>query len=195
MIGEIMIDFWKLFDRIYVINLPSRIDRLQAIEEQMKSVLIPEYHRRDGIIVNEGKILKDREEGCKLAHLGVIQEAKDNNFNRILVLEDDCIFENNTKETLLKYKDSIEKSEYDIFYLGANIYQGRYYSLHAYIVNKSMYDIFLSYKSIDKPIDVLVAEGPGKFYCIDPRIAYQSAGYSDILKQDVFYDQLLRSGK
>jgi GR25 family glycosyltransferase involved in LPS biosynthesis len=190
-----MKDFWKLFDRIYVINIPSRSDRLQSIEDQMKSLAIPEYTRKDGIIVNAGVTLKDREAGCKAAHLNIIREAKELGLNRILIFEDDTVFESNAKEVLQKFKEFIAATDYDIFYLGANVFEGHYYCLHAYIVNKQFYDKMLSYESVDKPIDVSIAEGLGNFLCANPRIAYQRSGYSDIQKTDIVYDKLLREGK
>ena len=191
-----MNNIWnELFDRIYAINLPFRPDRLESIEDEMKSVGITEYYLKLGVIVNDGKTLEDRERGCRLAHMTVIQEAKDLNLNRILLLEDDTAFEDNADVEVLKNKELLKLDTWDLFYLGANVWQGQYYSLHAYAVNKRAYDKLLSYRNIDKPLDVLIVDNlqkEGNCHCIKPRICYQKEGYSNIQNEVKNYDNFLR---
>lgn len=89
--------FEEYFDKFYVINLPSRSDRLNSIRQEL---------RRLGINVDSTKftvpvapILQDMAgfpttgvRGNFLSHLANIEDACEQGFERILVLEDDAIF-------------------------------------------------------------------------------------------------------
>ena len=99
-------------------------------------------------------------EGCKDSHKKVIQYAKDNNFENILVLEDDVLFD----EVAIKNMKPLRlPNNIDMLYLGYHINRGLRISdqllklesgltTHAYIMNKNVYDIFLNY--IDKEWDI-----------------------------------------
>ncbi len=95
-------------------------------------------------------------EGCKDSHKKVIQYAKENNLEYILVLEDDVLFDTN----MIKYMNPIHiPTNFDMFYLGYHINRGYRIgdqllqiqsglTTHAYIMRNTVYDLFLDY--IDK---------------------------------------------
>ncbi|MFV2053356.1 hypothetical protein [Aliiroseovarius sp. YM-037] len=94
--------FENFFDRIYVINLPSRPDRLESIRSEMSRLGISDHD--DKIVVPEAPICDDAGgfptkgvRGNFFSHLQNIEDAHKNGFERILVLEDDAIFRSNLR--------------------------------------------------------------------------------------------------
>ena len=97
--------------------------------------------------------------GCKLSHLKIIIDAKKNNYNQILILEDDFLLTNNFIE---KYNNTINEiyekiNNIDMLYLGFSIVRKDPYidtnisnlkkltnghTTHAYILNKSFLTIY-----------------------------------------------------
>ena len=89
--------FASFFDRIYVINLPSRPDRLESIRQEMRQLGIADLDSK--LCVPDAPICDDAGgfptkgvRGNFLSHLGNLEDAIENDFERILVLEDDAIF-------------------------------------------------------------------------------------------------------
>lgn len=70
---------------IYYINLESRIDRKQFIEKQMNNLDL-NAKRFNAIKHKTGAI------GCSLSHLQLLKFAKQENFEHILIFEDDIHF-------------------------------------------------------------------------------------------------------
>lgn len=116
------------FDKVYLINLDSRPDRLETVHTLLSKYNI-KYTRISGVY------LKDKYTdsagynntsslghlGCILSHLKCLQDSLDNNLNRVLVLEDDITFiEDHINqinfETLY---NGIQDINWDLFYLGA----------------------------------------------------------------------------
>ena len=92
-----MSGFFDQFQRIYVINLASRADRRREMGEQLASVGL----RLDVGPVELFTAVRPTEagafpsvgsRGCFLSHLGVLQKARAEGLDRILVLEDDVDF-------------------------------------------------------------------------------------------------------
>lgn len=118
----------EYFDQIYVINLESRKDRLQEIREEFNKIGIDFSHPKFQVF----KAIKPETydgwptqgtKGCYLSHLGVLKNAKQNGFERILILEDDASFTQYFNilmdETIRQLKDThTENSAWGIFYGG-----------------------------------------------------------------------------
>ena len=66
----------------FYINLLSRPDRKQHVEHQLKTVGIS-AERFNAIKMTNGAI------GCSMSHLKILEEAKKNKLEHILILEDD----------------------------------------------------------------------------------------------------------
>jgi glycosyl transferase family 25 len=71
----------------YYINLDSRPDRKEHVEEQMNIIGI-NAERFKAIRLQNGAI------GCSMSHLKLLETAKANNFPHILIVEDDIKFLN-----------------------------------------------------------------------------------------------------
>jgi glycosyl transferase family 25 len=87
----------SFFDRIYVINLPSRPDRLKSICHELSKLGIVDKEAilsvpEAPIFDKPGGFSSKGVRGNFFSHLGIIEDAYQNRFDRILVLEDDAIF-------------------------------------------------------------------------------------------------------
>ena len=71
----------------FYINLLSRPDRKQHVENQMKTIGI-NVERFNAIKMKNGAI------GCSMSHLKIIEIAKANNWDHVLIVEDDILFTN-----------------------------------------------------------------------------------------------------
>ena len=71
----------------FYINLLSRPDRKQHVENQLKSIGI-HADRFNAIKMQNGAI------GCSMSHLKIIETAKSNNWEHVLIVEDDILFTN-----------------------------------------------------------------------------------------------------
>jgi len=78
-------DSIKDIKNIYYINLESRVDRKKFIEKQMENLGL-NVTRFNAIKHHIGAI------GCSLSHLQLLKFAKEQNFDHILILEDDIHF-------------------------------------------------------------------------------------------------------
>lgn len=83
------------FDKIYVINLPEREDRRREITDQFRKIGVSV----DGSFVSflpatrptdRGEFPSVGARGCFMSHLGVIEHALCNDYQSVLILEDDA---------------------------------------------------------------------------------------------------------
>jgi len=224
-------------DKIYVINLEHRKDRKKEIMEELSKMKVDDLGKVEifrGIVPNEEilnkwnpnfvKPLPDWTKkqnlnekkyrigalGCLLSHFTIIQKAYANDYDNILIFEDDALFKKKDKslpEILKKYDIFFDKivKEYGIFYLGGNnsefgmrkIIDNIYltygtYTTSSYIISKDcmkfVIDNLTGYpKEIDKFYQEIVQK---KKYCftIHPPIVVQRESHSDITDKQVNYD-------
>jgi glycosyl transferase, family 25 len=198
-------------DKIYYINLEHRKDRKEHIEKIIKEYVDPNLSittRLNAIYtINDGNI------GCAMSHLNIIKDCIINNYNNVLILEDDFefIIDKNKFHNYLNIFFKIYK-DYDILLLGTNIVNGENFenktdffkvsdsqTTSGYILNKK---IFTKFKDIcEESVDGLIACKPESIYCIDQlwkklqktenvyafpeRVGKQREDYSDICKKIV----------
>jgi len=161
------------FDKIYYLNLDSREDRKNRIEDHFNKFKIT-VERIPGTIItpeqvndyNKGMVLDEynlglapARIGCAVTQLKAIQAAKDAGAKNVLIFEDDAfIFE----EHIEALKEALKELEYlpkwDMLFLGANVlspihqiapHVGKMtgaYCAHAYVVNAHFFDKMLEYK-------------------------------------------------
>jgi GR25 family glycosyltransferase involved in LPS biosynthesis len=195
------------FDEIYCINLEDREDRWLEVQEEFKKLNIKA--KRFKAIKNENGAL-----GCKQSHLKIIQEAKDRNLKNILIFEDDVKFV--TVDDIHLVIDSTLKQlndlNWNMFYFGASIHPelgiiekvsnnilktNFAYTTHAYAVNSNVFDYILTESlNNNSSIDVFYSEKVvgdlQNSFVINPMIAIQNIGYSDIIKKEVDYYWFLK---
>lgn len=193
------------------INLTSRIDRKESVEYECSKIGI-NGTRFDAIKMGNGRI------GCSMSHLECLKIAKNNNWNHIMILEDDIQFLN--PEIFINQINKFFKNEevWDVLLLaGNNIspYQeiGDYaikvshcQTTTGYIIKNHYYDVLI--ENIKEGIGFLT-ENPNqhKYYAIDkywlqlqkknnwyliiPPTVVQKEDYSDIEKKQTNYIDLM----
>jgi len=197
------------FDEIYCINLEEREDRWLEVQKEFEKI---------NVKVKKFKAVKNVNGalGCKQSHIQIIQEAKDRKLNNILIFEDDVKFVNLDEVDINLIIDSTLKQlndlNWNMFYFGASIHPelgviekvsqnilktNFAYTTHAYAVNSNVFDYILTESSNNNSsIDVFYSEkvvGDLKnSFVMNPMIAIQNIGYSDIIKKEVDYYWFLK---
>lgn len=113
----------EFVNRVYVINLERRKDRLEHTIKEFKKINVS-FERINAI---DGKLLDIQENdvrksqiGCLRSHISVIKDALKNGYNKIAIFEDDNIFCEDFEERLNYYIKNIP-TDWDIMYLGCNL--------------------------------------------------------------------------
>lgn len=112
----------NFFDKIYVINLPKRTDRLLEITEEMVKYGI-EFDLIDGIQHEKGA------EGLRLTVENLLVDAIENGYKNILIFEDDCMFiepKEVVDDTMNRVVNELPEN-YHICYLSAQPTNGFHY--------------------------------------------------------------------
>jgi glycosyl transferase, family 25 len=111
------------FDRIYIVNLPDRLDRKAEIklELQRQNITVDgtkvryfEAIRPD----NAGSFPSIGAKGCFLSHLKLLNEAIDDDLNNVLVLEDDLSIDPSFIEVQKSLHLNLENKDWDFAYFG-----------------------------------------------------------------------------
>jgi glycosyl transferase family 25 len=121
--------FWNAFDRIYVINLASRVDRRQEMDEQLRRVGLKLDAPRVRLFpavrpVDAGPFPSIGARGCFMSHLGVLREAQSREEKAILVLEDDVNFAHDFERLSTNLAHPLAANDWSIFYGGYRGLQG-----------------------------------------------------------------------
>lgn len=163
------------YDQIYCINLDRRKDKWERVKKRFNdlNILVNRFSAIDGLNLsvserNQYKIINSGAIGCILSHYAVIKHAKQFNYQKILILEDDVLFIENFHQ---KFNEFIKNfNNWNLLYLGcsqhvwSNIkFFGDYYEskecdgTFAYSIDDLIYDdILLTNKIKSKPIDLIL---------------------------------------
>ena len=177
------------FDKVAVINLDHRTDRLEKVTGELESLGIK--FERISAIKHENPVL-----GCKLSHI----KAWESSVGRTLLLEDDATFMPNFNENFTKFIEALP-SDRDMFYLGA--YQVNVEpcnelmvraldtsSTHAYTIHPDKVQAMIQVaKDSKEHVDVAfrMQHRSMRAYAALPTLVKQAPSYSDILGEDVDY--------
>ena len=112
-----------VFERVFVINLPSRADRRQEMEEQFRKIglgwdtanieLFPAIRP-----VHAGEFPTVGTRGCFLSHLGVLKKAAAERLHSILILEDDVNFVTDFVPRMSAVERELGRRDWGFFYGG-----------------------------------------------------------------------------
>jgi GR25 family glycosyltransferase involved in LPS biosynthesis len=183
----------EYFDKVVVINLDRRKDRLEKIDAQLQELGIT-YERFNAV---DAKALDiDPIQACKQSHLQVLEKS----VGKTLILEDDAYFMENFNERFTEFVELLPK-DWHIFYLGAVLLNSEHCndimvramdtsSLHAYCVNPEFKEIALE-QGRDYPEHIDVAyrllHRQYRSYAAKPPMVKQYPSYSDLMLEDVDY--------
>jgi len=201
----------KYFDKIYCINLDRRKDRWEETENELKKWglldQVERYPAVDGVSLDNPYSINNGELGILTTHINLISDAKEKNYENVLILEDDIEFTKNIIN-VDKYMELVP-TDWDMIYFGGNhnkhmgktidmindkiIKLNETYGIHCVAINNSMYDVILkTIPKIMKPIDVYYSDLQKSYECygFNPSIALQRVGYSDIQNKVMDYKWL-----
>jgi GR25 family glycosyltransferase involved in LPS biosynthesis len=175
---------------IYYINLDHRLDRKELIEKELNEYKLS--FERFSAIKNSFGIL-----GCSKSHLSLLKYAKEQNFERILILEDDFTFLV-SKEEFYNEINQLLCVDFDVCMISYNtkILKDSEYpflkkvidsqTMSGYIVNKHYYDILI--ECLEKSNYYLEKTRIVSIYACDISI-------KELQKKDNWYQTTIRLGK
>jgi GR25 family glycosyltransferase involved in LPS biosynthesis len=183
----------EYFDKVVVINLDRRKDRLEKVDTQLQELGIT-YERFSAV---DAKALGiDPIQACKQSHIRVLEDS----VGKTLILEDDAYFMEGFNERFTEFIELLPK-DWHIFYLGAVLLNSERCndimvramdtsSLHAYCVNPEFKEIALE-QGRDYPEHIDVAyrllHRQYRSYAAKPPMVKQYPSYSDLMLEDVDY--------
>ena len=195
----------------YYINLDTRPDRKAHVEEQLTKIGV-KAERFNAIRLPNGAL------GCSMSHLKCIELAKQNDFDHIMIVEDDITFLK--PKVFIKQLNHFLKTHknWDVILIAGNnvppytrvddscIKVSRCQTTTGYIVNKHYYDKLIQnyrdgmarlMREPDKPILYAIdkywfqLQMVDNWYLITPLTVTQKDDYSDIEKKHVGYTHLM----
>jgi len=206
----------RICDKVYVINLEKDKNKMKSAKEQLdqQSIGFERFNAIDGNDISQNiffssfcyKFCTSGVKGCAASHRSLWQNMINNNYDHILVFEDDIIIDKdfNTKLTLLY--NEVPK-DFDILYLGSLFYCGdnSYYSrarnlksnkitdnvlhvdgcagFHGYIISKKCAQQFLK-ETINFHIDDNAINWIHKYnlkaYALSPSLVNQNLNNSNL---------------
>ncbi len=118
----------NVFDRIYLINLEKRKDRLDKWLNE-NDFIISGLTNFEIVKAIDGKELPENEFwlanmgalGCLESHLNILKDVMEKGYQKVLIFEDDFKFDDNFEEIFKKGWDSLP-SDWDMLYLYAGDY-------------------------------------------------------------------------
>ena len=195
----------------FYINLLSRPDRKNHVENQLLSIGI-NAERFNAIKMKNGAI------GCSMSHLKIIETAKKNNWDHVLIVEDDILF---TKPTMFieQFNKFLKKhNDYDIILIAGNnlppyktiddtcVKVTQCQTTTGYLVKNHYFDTLIkNYKEgllnlMKDPINHRLfaidkywfnLQKKDKWYLITPLTVTQREDYSDIEKRPTNYTNVM----
>jgi GR25 family glycosyltransferase involved in LPS biosynthesis len=190
------------FDRVAVINLDRRTDRLAFFESQAKDLGI-DFVRYSAIDAQAFGISPMT--ACTRSHHKVLTDAAADGVRRLLVLEDDAEFRKNFNQDFARLS-SVLPDDWQMFYLGANTHlpvdigieglrkSGGALTTHAYGAKAEIFDTLIQASSSEKyPIDLAYSDLHKQLqvYVCWPSLIGQTASFSDIENRPVDYKFLI----
>lgn len=109
--------WFKNVDKIYCVNLSGATERKELIvNEFTKLKILNNITFIDGVYNEDGAYGSDR------AKINIIKDAKANNYSKILILEDDIVFNELTGDLINNIFDNLPDN-WDLFYLGGFLHR------------------------------------------------------------------------
>lgn len=198
------------FQKIYCVNLDRRPDRWEECLEQfyIHNLEVSRFSAVDAknipeIVKRVDKIpgLVYGAVGCGRSHRLIIESAKNDNLDNILILEDDVQFHDDLNIMFSEFIQEVP-DDWDILFLGGNhslnniwqrepvtkisehVYKLVFcYATHAYAVRKKAYDKIIECLLPENDRgDVLFSHAQVQLntYILRPHLAWQRPSYSDV---------------
>jgi GR25 family glycosyltransferase involved in LPS biosynthesis len=195
-----------LVDKCYYINLEHRTDKKEALISHLNNLnILDSFTRSEGVrpedlgYVRSGDKFEILEYSIAAAksHQNVIRDAKYNNYECILVLEDDALFhidsESNGLEVAKKAIEQIRQiDDWQLLYLGGDLGEPainlvnsnliktvNVASSHAYVIHRRSYDYLLDHNNLTH-FDVWMHGLPNQYMCYPLSVIQRHINKTDI---------------
>ncbi|WP_448560417.1 glycosyltransferase family 25 protein [Trichothermofontia sp.] len=116
----------SFFDKSYIINLPERSDRRSEMQQELK--MLGAFEPSDRVVffpairpTDQGDFPSLGAKGCFLSHLAVLKEAKSQNLNNLLIMEDDLFFTRFLTKHQTIVVNELQRLSWDLAYLGHEV--------------------------------------------------------------------------
>lgn len=111
------------FDRAYVVNLPERTDRRQAVELELKKAGMPLTHGKVEVFpayrpIDAGGFPSIGARGCFQSHLAILQRAQAERLNNVLVMEDDLTISEKFVAAQGALVERLRQNDWGFVYIG-----------------------------------------------------------------------------
>jgi len=146
--------------------------------------------------------------GARASHVGIMKKAQKAGYRQILILEDDVEFHSEANVIFDNAMEQTKNINWDMFFLGCNHKEPfdlintnlarikRAHAIHAYLIKDTLFDVIITNAiPSGQEIDVYYYEQIHPNYtclCTRPHIAWQRAGFSDLLQENRDYKVLRR---
>jgi GR25 family glycosyltransferase involved in LPS biosynthesis len=202
----------EISEKIYVVNLKKRKDRLHHITNELQKINCSKYEiveAIDGSQIDNPTKMKNGNYGLNLTYIKIHEDWSKNKTQTVLIIEDDCCFSDNFNDELKNYIENIPK-DWDIIYFGANHnyhigYQTEKInefckkltnSICAHIVIMKNYvfeELIQEIKKNKLENDVILSNLQKKYNAYSPnnRLTKQLENFSDIEGSITNYDKLI----
>lgn len=122
-----MSELTRCFDKVFVVNLPSRRDRYEEMGEQLRKVGLdwssPQVRHFPAVRpADHGGFRSIGAHGCFLSHLAVIEQAVAEGVDSLLLLEDDCNFRDEFDQRMPAINDALKNCDWSLFYAGYHLH-------------------------------------------------------------------------
>ena len=206
----------KYFDKIYILNLHKRTERKILSQKRFDfvglecevfngvdgSVLQYIHKKIDNPIFANGAYI-----GCAISHLSIYQEAIEKQYERILIIEDDCRINRNIDSIFSKIEkeipsdwnnllyfgyiplsDDCTRWDYSVFsqnYISSNVFVAKnLWGLYAYGIHLNLMTRLVAEYNVSFPMELdryftSVIQPEGKSYGISPQLFCAEDGNSD----------------
>lgn len=202
----------------FYINLETRPDRKQHVEEQLQNIGIS-AERFNAIRLQNGAI------GCSMSHLKCLQIAKKNNWSHVMICEDDLMilnkqtFINTINKFFTMHGDDSDDNKWNVLLLAGNnvppykkiddicIHVSHCQTTTGYIIKMSYYDTLIDnirtgIENLMKMPDQHIIYAIDKYwiklqkqhiwYMLAPVVAVQREDYSDIEERKINYENIMK---
>ena len=153
--------------------------------------------------------LNKGELGLVHSTIKILEESLDKKYKKILIIEDDCLFNENINE-IDTYLDKLP-NDWDFVYFGGNhnihvnspypkivndkiVKVHNTFATHCIMIHERIIEILINeLKKFEYPVDIVYQKLQDKynFYCFNPLVATQMIGFSDIQNTNVNYTRII----
>jgi hypothetical protein len=142
------------FDRVFYINLDRDVTRNLHMIDQFSKFGISNFERvlgREELALPENSkfrnfIKRDMKYvlggiGCRASHLECVRLAKERNYSKVLIFEDDSVFLEDPSSILTRNQEIL--NDWDVLYFGGMIepfFRNQIVCLHAYAIRSKVFD-------------------------------------------------------